>query len=96
MLAELHDLMPGILNQMGADNINNLRRLAQQIPGEGGVPRTQIDEDDEDDDDGMFSDACLAHIVMSVHIGLKLEVPKLFSVCASGAASEAQLTPHKA
>ena len=47
--------MPGILNQMGADSINNLRRLAQQIPGEGGAGANaglNLEDEDDDDDDG--------------------------------------------
>ena len=53
--AELHDLMPGILNQMGADNLQSLKRLAQQFPeGGGGGPSGMglMEEDDDDDDDG--------------------------------------------
>ncbi|KAK9795230.1 hypothetical protein WJX73_007479 [Symbiochloris irregularis] len=55
---KLHDLMPGILPQMGADNLNNLRRLAQQMPegamggaGLGGNNATGIVEDADDDND---------------------------------------------
>ena len=47
--------MPGILPQMGADNLNNLKRLAQQIPQGGlggGGNANLVDEDDDDDDDG--------------------------------------------
>ena len=40
---ELQDLLPGILNQLGPDSLNSLKKLAAQIPGG--------DDDDDDDDD---------------------------------------------
>jgi hypothetical protein len=56
--AELHDLLPGILPQLGADNMNALRKLAEEGygAGAGGFGRggpgggvTTIEEEDEDD-----------------------------------------------
>ncbi|XP_047322051.1 nascent polypeptide-associated complex subunit beta-like [Impatiens glandulifera] len=46
----LQDILPGILNQLGPDNLDNLRKLAEQfkkqVPGAGAVK-----DDGEDDDD---------------------------------------------
>ena len=45
-------MMPGILSQMGADNLQSLRRLAEQMPNEGrgpGGPALTAAEDDDDD-----------------------------------------------
>ncbi|KAF8378902.1 hypothetical protein HHK36_030251 [Tetracentron sinense] len=53
---ELQDILPGIINQLGPDNLDNLRRLAEQFqkqaPGAGagagaGAGTTQEDDDDE-------------------------------------------------
>ena len=37
MLAELQDLLPGIINQLGPDNLANLKKLAETY--QGGAPR---------------------------------------------------------
>ena len=63
--AELHDLLPSILPQLGADNMATLRKLAEEgyTPGAGGAPGgfggmpgggarpgvATIEEEDEDD-----------------------------------------------
>ncbi|XAR65821.1 hypothetical protein NMG60_11011772 [Bertholletia excelsa] len=51
---KLQDILPGIINQLGPDNLDNLRKLAEQFqrqaPGTGadaGAPTTQEDDDDE-------------------------------------------------
>mmetsp|Transcript_29150 Transcript_29150/g.93299 ORF Transcript_29150/g.93299 Transcript_29150/m.93299 type:complete len:106 (-) Transcript_29150:1693-2010(-) len=55
---QLQDLLPGILNQLGADNIQNLRQIAEQMGAGAGMPgmpsvteQDEADVDDEDDDD---------------------------------------------
>ncbi|KAL8159945.1 hypothetical protein V2J09_001482 [Rumex salicifolius] len=51
---KLQDILPGIINQLGPDNMDNLRKLAEQfqrqMPGanaEASGTKTQEDEDDE-------------------------------------------------
>uniref|UniRef100_A0A1D1Y8W5 Nascent polypeptide-associated complex subunit beta n=2 Tax=Anthurium amnicola TaxID=1678845 RepID=A0A1D1Y8W5_9ARAE len=50
---KLQDLLPGIINQLGADNLDNLRRLAEQFqkqaPGAAAAATAARDEDDDDD-----------------------------------------------
>ncbi|KAK9909651.1 hypothetical protein WJX75_005606 [Coccomyxa subellipsoidea] len=58
---KLHDLLPSILPQLGADNMNTLRKLAEEGYGPGagagfgrgppGGVGTIEEEDEEDDDD---------------------------------------------
>uniref|UniRef100_A0A162A3Y7 Nascent polypeptide-associated complex subunit beta n=1 Tax=Daucus carota subsp. sativus TaxID=79200 RepID=A0A162A3Y7_DAUCS len=50
---ELQDILPGIINQLGPDNLDNLRKLAEQFqrqsPGAGtdaGAAATQDDDDE--------------------------------------------------
>ncbi|KAE9451175.1 hypothetical protein C3L33_16900, partial [Rhododendron williamsianum] len=47
---KLQDILPGIINQLGPDNLDNLRKLAEQfqkqVPG-GGGPTIQEEDDDE-------------------------------------------------
>ncbi|KAI3525976.1 hypothetical protein L1887_05115 [Cichorium endivia] len=50
---KLQDILPGILNQLGPDNLDNLRKLAEQFqkqaPGGGeAVAATSAQEDDDD------------------------------------------------
>ncbi|KAL7183814.1 hypothetical protein ACSBR2_026065 [Camellia fascicularis] len=50
---KLQDILPGILNQLGPDNLDNLRKLAEQFqkqaPGAGaGAGATAVQEDDDD------------------------------------------------
>merc|ERR1711955_178695 len=45
---QLTEMLPGILNQLGAEGLNNLRRLAERLP-QGHVD--SITEHDDDDDD---------------------------------------------
>ena len=54
--AELHELLPSILPQLGADNMDQLRKLAQNFPGAGAMGRGgppggvgTIEEEDEGD-----------------------------------------------
>ncbi|KAI3804124.1 hypothetical protein L1987_32295 [Smallanthus sonchifolius] len=49
----LQDILPGILNQLGTDNLDNLRKLAEQLqkqaPGAGeGTTATAAQEDDDE------------------------------------------------
>lgn len=44
---KLQDLLPGIINQLGPDNLANLKRIAQQYQREG-APVPEADEDDDD------------------------------------------------
>jgi len=49
---KLQDILPGIINQLGPDNLDNLRKLAEQFqkqaPGAGGGPATIQEEDDDE------------------------------------------------
>ncbi|RZC88658.1 hypothetical protein C5167_016517 [Papaver somniferum] len=50
---KLQDLLPGIINQLGPDNLDNLRKLAEQFQkqmsgGAGAIPGTIPEEDDND------------------------------------------------
>ncbi|KAI3667233.1 hypothetical protein L6452_42282 [Arctium lappa] len=50
---KLQDILPGILNQLGPDNLDNLRKLAEQFqkqaPGAGeGTAATTAQEDDDE------------------------------------------------
>ncbi|XP_076893689.1 basic transcription factor 3-like [Bidens hawaiensis] len=48
----LQDILPGILNQLGPDNLENLKRLAEQLqkqaPGGEGAAATSAQEDDDE------------------------------------------------
>ncbi|CAK9146921.1 unnamed protein product [Ilex paraguariensis] len=51
---KLQDILPGIINQLGPDNLDNLRKLAEQFqkqqPGAAsGAGATMAPEDDDDD-----------------------------------------------
>lgn len=79
--AELHDLLPGILPQLGADNMNALRKLAEENYGQGaagafgrGPPGgvATIEEEDEDDGEEPRPDLSYPQHSICVH---------LFSVC---------------
>nr|ABF93578.1 Transcription factor BTF3, putative, expressed [Oryza sativa Japonica Group]BAG91657.1 unnamed protein product [Oryza sativa Japonica Group] len=53
ILTELQDLLPTIINQLGPDNLDNLRRLAEQfqkqVPGaEAGASAGNAQDDDDD------------------------------------------------
>lgn len=37
---QLTEMLPGILNQLGADSLTSLRRLAETLPKPGGYPLT--------------------------------------------------------
>nr|VDC65995.1 unnamed protein product [Brassica rapa] len=49
---KLEDILPQILSQLGPDNMDNLRKLAEQLkkqpPGEGNASATIQEEDDDD------------------------------------------------
>jgi len=49
--AELQDLLPGIINQLGPDNLANLKKLAETYQGGGGPPPPGAGGDDDDDED---------------------------------------------
>merc|ERR1712126_620846 len=45
------EMLPGILNQLGAEGLINLRRLAERLPqGRGVDPITEINDEGDDDD----------------------------------------------
>ncbi|XP_078429650.1 nascent polypeptide-associated complex subunit beta-like [Wolffia australiana] len=49
---KLQELLPGIIGQLGADNLENLRRLAEQfskkgVPGSGDAVAAAVEDDDE-------------------------------------------------
>jgi nascent polypeptide-associated complex subunit beta len=48
---ELTELVPGILNQLGADSLHTLRQLAESLQQKGGEGAIGGGEKDEDDDD---------------------------------------------
>ncbi|KAH9625366.1 hypothetical protein KSS87_015195 [Heliosperma pusillum] len=53
-IKKLQDILPGIINQLGPDNLDNLRKLAEQF--QKGAPTTNpdgtgLDTVDEDDDE---------------------------------------------
>ncbi|XP_002734853.1 transcription factor BTF3 homolog 4-like [Saccoglossus kowalevskii] len=50
---QLAEMLPGILNQLGADSLSNIRKLAEKLPVQETAerilhPSDDIDEDDED------------------------------------------------
>merc|ERR1711955_140027 len=45
---QLTEMLPGILNQLGAEGLNNLRRLAERLP-QGRRFESAADNDDDDD-----------------------------------------------
>ncbi|KAK9115641.1 hypothetical protein Sjap_014588 [Stephania japonica] len=45
---KLQDILPGIINQLGPDNLDNLRKLAEQFQKQ--APGTNATRDDDDDD----------------------------------------------
>ena len=46
---KLQDLLPGIINQLGPDNLANLKKLAETYQGGAAAPPTAgADDDDED------------------------------------------------
>jgi hypothetical protein len=47
--AELQDLLPGIINQLGPDNLANLKKLASQYQGAAAAGDAQDEEEDDDD-----------------------------------------------
>lgn len=47
---ELSEMLPGILNQLGPDSLNSLKRLAESY-GTGGAPAPDAEEDEDSDDD---------------------------------------------
>jgi len=52
---QLTEMLPGILNQLGAEGLTDLRKIAERLPAGRGdktmPPMEEGDEDDEDDDD---------------------------------------------
>ena len=50
---DISELLPGIISQLGPENMENLRALAEQFQKAqgGGAVDQQVEEDDDDDDD---------------------------------------------
>lgn len=47
---ELQDLLPGIINQLGPDNLANLKKLAETYQSGGVPPPSGVGGDDDDED----------------------------------------------
>ncbi|XP_030593235.1 transcription factor BTF3 [Archocentrus centrarchus] len=47
---QLTEMLPGILNQLGADSLTSLRRLAENLPkpGENKAPMVAVEEEDDE------------------------------------------------
>ena len=45
---KLQDLLPGIINQLGPDNLANLKKLAETYQSGSAAPPTAAADDDED------------------------------------------------
>ncbi|CAN0914504.1 Basic transcription factor 3, partial [Linum grandiflorum] len=45
---KLQDILPGIINQLGADNLDNLKKLAEQFQKEAPAGGATQEEDDDD------------------------------------------------
>ena len=48
---QITEMLPGILNQLGADSLTHLKRLASSVPGMGAAPGATAEANDEEDDD---------------------------------------------
>merc|ERR1719175_480405 len=48
---QITEMLPGILNQLGADSLTHLKRLANAVPGMGSAGVGMADNGAEDDDD---------------------------------------------
>ena len=48
---QITDLLPGILNQLGAESLQHLKKLASNVPTADGVDGTLDAGKDDDDDD---------------------------------------------
>ncbi|CAL1380961.1 unnamed protein product [Linum trigynum] len=46
---ELQDILPGIINQLGPDNLDNLKKLAEQFQKEAPTGATGVVQEDDDD-----------------------------------------------
>jgi len=44
--AELQELLPGIISQLGTDNVQSLRALLSQLQSTAGAPAAGADDDD--------------------------------------------------
>merc|ERR1712090_89245 len=50
---QITEMLPGILNQLGADSLTHLKRLANAVPGmasAGGITDGNVADDDDDDE----------------------------------------------
>lgn len=48
---QITEMLPGILNQLGADSLTHLKRLASAVPGMGGAGAGGMNDGNEDEDD---------------------------------------------
>ncbi|CAI0430645.1 unnamed protein product [Linum tenue] len=46
---KLQDILPGIINQLGPDNLDNLKKLAEQFQKEAPTGATGVVQEDDDD-----------------------------------------------
>merc|ERR1711976_1045861 len=47
---QITEMLPGILNQLGAESLTHLKRLASAVPGMGGAAGGMADGNDEEDE----------------------------------------------
>lgn len=53
---QITEMLPGILNQLGADSLSSLKKLATTVSNGGGVDGTKTISSDADDDDDEVPD----------------------------------------
>ena len=53
----LQELLPGIINQLGPDNLQSLKQIAENFQGEGKKVAEEGDDDDVPELEGDFDEA---------------------------------------
>lgn len=83
--AELQDLLPGIINQLGPDNLANLKKLASQYQGQAGGADAQDDDDDDDDVPDLVEGErpCCAAATLEFQLEVQLLLGKSLITCRS-------------
>ena len=51
LLLEITEMLPGILNQLGAESLTHLKRLASNVTGGAGLESGAAEGGDDDDDE---------------------------------------------
>uniref|UniRef100_A0A8C4ZRB6 Transcription factor BTF3 n=1 Tax=Gadus morhua TaxID=8049 RepID=A0A8C4ZRB6_GADMO len=62
---QLTEMLPGILNQLGADSLTSLRRLAETLPKPG---KEDLIEEEDDDVPGMYNHKSLLDYLINFNI----------------------------